>query len=502
MALAVARATSAAVRRFFNTNAMSEAHMTLRSRERRKVLAFDADFSPSLPMRNTMQRIIGALTAAMLVSSGGTSNAAATGYAPMDVAALLTAAHGAPPMICALAARSVRNYGWGNSGEAPSTPLGAAAMVINRDNGDTQLPQADVDRLFTALASDDACVRELSVRMLGNQRADAVASAFVTRLASPDAAMREVAAFGLGMTQPKTAIDPLIGALRDATPGVRANSAWALGRIDHGRALQPLVGLFRDNSEMVREASVLAAGRIDSASSIPALLRVLQNDESPRVRRVAAWALGQRGAREATDALGGALSKESDPRVREMIAWALGNSRGKSGAEALGTALRRDSDDDVRETAAWALAETGDRTAVDALGNAIENDKSSRVRGTAAWAIGQLAGHGTKAPAGLLRALKDENDDTRLRAAWALGQLGDAGMTSEINNALKAEKSDQVRKALIRALIKSGGRSEETLTELLKSSDATVRESAVRGLVGSNSFNPWPWPQPRPRPFP
>ncbi len=59
-----------------------------------------------------------------------------------------------------------------------------------------------------------------------------------------------------------------------------------------------------------------------------------------------------------------------------------------------------------------------------------------------------------------------------------------------------------MRRALVRALIASGGRSEAALTELLQSSDPQVREAAVRGLAGRNSFNPWPWPWPRPRPMP
>ena len=50
--------------------------------------------------------------------------------------------------------------------------------------------------------------------------------------------------------------------------------------------------------------------------------------------------------------------------------------------------------------------------------------------------------------------------------------------------------------------MKSGGRSDAALEELLKSSDAEVRVAAVRGLVGSDAFGPWPWPWPRPRPFP
>ena len=462
----------------------------------------------------TMQRVLGVFAAAMLASMNGAIAAAGTNddsmerAAPMDITALLTAAYGAPPLICALAAQSVRGYGWGDWSDAPSTPLSTVAPIRNRDIGDAKLAAADIDKLLAGLASDDACVRELSVRLLGGRRnesnaaKEAIATAFITRLGSPEASMREVATFGLGIVQAATAVNPLIGILGDAVAGVRANAAWALGRIENGHALAPLVALFRDSDPRVREAAVVAAGRIDSTSSVPALMRVLQNDESPAVRRVAAWALGQKEAREAADVLSSQLGKESDARVREMIAWAMSQTGARNGTAALASALKRDADDNVRETAAWALAELGDRTSVDALAAAAESDRSSRVRGTAAWAIGQLHGNGVKAPAGLLHVLKDESEDARLKAAWALGEMGDAGALNEIRDALKAERSAQVRRGLIRALIKSGGRSEETLTELLTSSDATVREAAVRGLAGNNSFNPWPWPWPRPRPFP
>ncbi len=462
----------------------------------------------------TMQRVLGVVAAAMLVSMNGAITAAGSRdrgmarSAPLDITALLTAAHGAPPLICALAAQSVRGYGWGDWSDAPSTPLSTVAPIRNRDIGDATLAAADIDKLLTALASDDACVRELSVRLLGGQRnetnamRETIARAFITRLGSPDASMREVATFGLGIVQAASAVDPLIGTLRDAIPGVRANAAWALGHMENGHALASLVALFRDSDARVREAAVVAAGRIDSTSSIPALMRVLQNDESPAVRRVAAWALGQKEARDAADVLSSQLVKESDARVREMIAWAMSQTGARNGTAALASALERDADDNVRETAAWALAELGDRTSVDALGAAAESDRSSSVRGTAAWAIGQLRGDGAKAPTGLLHVLKDESEDARLKAAWALGQMGDAGALNAIRDALTAEKSAQVRRGLIRALIKSGGRSEETLTELLTSSDAIVREAAVRGLAGNSSFNPWPWPWPRPRPFP
>ena len=424
--------------------------------------------------------------------------------APLDVAALLTAAHGAPPVICALAAHAIRNTGWGYWTDAPSTPLARVGAEYERDRDATELPAADEDRLLAGLASDDACVRELSVRLLSGETGDRVANALQTRLTSPDASLRAIAAFGLGLSESRTAADALIKTLRDATAAVRANSAWALGRIDNGRALSPLVQLFRDGDSTVRLAAVGAVGRFDSTSAVPSLIRVLQQDAAPSVRRDAAWALGKLEAREAANALAAALSHDSDPRVREMSAWAIGNAEATSGALALIAALQKDDDDKVREMSAWALARTEDRAATDALNAAALNDHSARVRGTAAWAIGQLSerSEGSRVPAGLLHVLKDEDDEARLRAAWALGQFRDTSALPAIKEALNAEKDSEVRRALVRALIKSGGRSDRALTDLLSSSDASVREAAVRGLAGAESFGPWPWPEPRPRPFP
>jgi HEAT repeat protein len=470
-----------------------------------------------------MQRIIGLVVATLAFSSlsgvPAVANTATTSDAgvfaqgrnfdqgrqrgaPLDVAALLTAARGAPPMICSLASKAVRGWGWGGS-DAPSTPLTAVAPSASGDDSwSDALPAADVQRLLAGLSSDDACVQELSVRLIGTQKAELVGGELVTRLGSSDAKLRSVAALGLGLVEAENGVDPLIRTLRDASVDVRANSAWALGRIENGRALSPLVGLFRDDAEMVRVAAVAAVGHMDdSTSGIPALIRVVRQDNSPAVRRVAAWALGNLEAREGIDALSEALARDADARVREMSAWALGNIEDRRSLPALGAAIRGDAEDRVRETAVWALGNIGDHSSIDILGAATA-DRSANVRGTAAWAIGQMDDNGAKAPAGLLRLLSDESADTRLKAAWALGQLEDASALPAIRDALKNEKNDHVRRGLIRALMKPGESSETTLTQLLSSSDPQIREAAVRGIAGARSFDPWPWPWPRPRPVP
>src|SRR5688500_20376033 len=92
-----------------------------------------------------MHRIMGFAVAAMLVSSSGVKSAAATtevngdmtfgftqGYPALDVTALLTSARGAPPVICALAAQSVRRSRWtGDWDDAPSPPLRSVVSAVN-----------------------------------------------------------------------------------------------------------------------------------------------------------------------------------------------------------------------------------------------------------------------------------------------------------------------------------------------------------------------------------
>ena len=435
------------------------------------------------------------------------SDVAEPPHAAIDVRALLDAARGANPLMCALAAQSVRNGGWGDWSDAPVTPLSASLPAGSDDDWRSrEVEESEAPLLIESLGAQDACVRELSVRMIGRtrDRGKSMTPGLLSGMTSDVARTRETSALALGMLRPREAVDPLVRALRDSESSVRANSAWALGRIDDGRALNPLVAMLRDADAVVREAAAGAIGRLDSSSVVPALLRVARQDESPRVRRTAVWALAQLDEEEATsEGIGAVLSQDRDAKVREMAAWALGQRGRRANIEVLSTALRRDADEHVREAAAWGLGNSGDRAAADVLGEACASDQSARVRGTAAWALGQLGGgRARRASAGLLRVLNDESDDVRLKAAWALGQIGDSTAVDALQEAMRREQEPRIQRALVRALVKSGARSERALTQLLDSPDEQVREAAVRGLAGRGSMDPWPWPWPRPRPFP
>jgi hypothetical protein len=76
------------------------------------------------------------------------------------------------PIACAMAARSVRDWGWGDGiPDRGSTPLASIVSAVNdqlRAN-EGQLGAEDMVKLKAALASNDPCVRELSLTILATQ---------------------------------------------------------------------------------------------------------------------------------------------------------------------------------------------------------------------------------------------------------------------------------------------------------------------------------------------
>ncbi len=431
-----------------------------------------------------------------------------------DISTLLTAAHGAPPPVCALAARSIESLQWRDaSSDAPSTPLRDEQLALQRtmdearndgNRGTVLFTAAEQQLLLENFSNPDRCVRELSVRLLATTRRttamDGISSALVERLRAVDVTTREAATLGLGLLSPTNATSALLAVLRDPSASVRANAAWALGRIDDGRALGGLMDAMRDRDERVRVAAVTALGQLDSTAAIDALIGVLERDSVAAVRRVAAWALSELNAESSVRSLAQTLRNDRDAGVREMCAWALGQLDSHDGIDELLAALRRDQSPKVRETSAWALGQLHDERAADLLGEALTTDTDKGVRGTSAWATGQL--HIKSAPSGLVKALTDADEVVRFKASWALSEIRDERTVPAVRSAFEKESLSGARRAQLRLLLSFGEQSESLLKELLLSPDSNVREAAVRGLAGRTRVNPWPWPAPRPRPFP
>lgn len=90
------------------------------------------------------------------------------------------------PIACSMAARSVRDWGWGDGIPDPaSTPLALIVSAVNyqlRANAG-QLGPEDMVKVKAALASSDPCVRELSLTILATQSDGRASKNTVVRLA-------------------------------------------------------------------------------------------------------------------------------------------------------------------------------------------------------------------------------------------------------------------------------------------------------------------------------
>ncbi|MEP7383964.1 MAG: HEAT repeat domain-containing protein [Gemmatimonadota bacterium] len=418
----------------------------------------------------------------------------------MNVRGLVAVLHGLPALVCGLTAEAASGWGGRSWMNAPAPPLGPDATLRLAGFPRARMVPSEITMLIDSLASSDNCVREVAVRLIGRVRASYVEERLIAQLPTSRAIpTREAAALALGLVRSKDAVSPLERMIGDDAVGVRANAVWALGRIGDKSVAKSVRRSLHDDEELVRLAGAGAVGALEDVDAVDDLLQVLRTDKVARVRRTAAWALGELRQRSAADGMVTALRSEQDEDVRETIVWALGNLRAESAAAVLAELLRRDKSSDVRENAAWALGSIRASSAAAALGAATGSDSSADVRGTAAWALGQLDLN--EAPDGLVRAVTDKDAEVRTKSAWALSNIGDTRAATALRTALRTETNSTARKAQIRALVRSGEKSESFFKELLSSEDPEVREAAVRGMAG-RGMNPWPWPMPRPRPFP
>jgi len=177
----------------------------------------------------------------------------------------------------------------------------------------------------------------------------------------------------------------------------------------------------------------------------------------------------------------------------------LSNSERSTGAvDALAAALR-DGSVNVRKTAAWALGNVGDRRAVEPLVAALA-DANADVRSRAVWALGNV--EPKEAPRQLVAMLSDKDARVRELTAWALYNIQDPSTAPALQAALRAEQDKDLQLRYIRALAAMGEKSVDAIRPLLESSDARVKEMAVRALAGGHATGPWPHPWPQPRPYP
>lgn len=136
-----------------------------------------------------------------------------------DIRQLMAAARNAPTAICALAVSGVGNWG-GRWADAPVTPLEPVQQPrdYTRRRGRDTVSTEDVRFLFDNLSINDACVREMAVRLLANAQESQVASGFTQRLAASDSSIRGSPPSGSGWSSPSRRWTPSWGGSRTRHP--------------------------------------------------------------------------------------------------------------------------------------------------------------------------------------------------------------------------------------------------------------------------------------------
>jgi HEAT repeat protein len=247
-------------------------------------------------------------------------------------------------------------------------------------------------------------------------------------------------------------------------------------------AVGPLIEMLNNGKAVERSNAARALGLMGEKSAVKPLISILLSDPEDGPRSCAAEALGEIGIADAADALIKGLN-DSNIAVRRKSAKTLGRIKDEKAVEPLIKVLK-DSNYKVRADAATALKEIGDERAVaplievlDAWGGgwywsvdhfikgALQSFKSKRTAellidafksdniGIKEPASEVLAKMGNIALKPLIKALEDEDLETRYYAAKSLGVKKDKRAIKALRCVAENENEDwDVRRAAQSAL--------------------------------------------------
>jgi HEAT repeat protein len=303
------------------------------------------------------------------------------------------------------------------------------------------------------LRDSDPQVRADAALRLGQAKAPNGVDELIPVLDDPDAIVRVCAVRSLGMIGDRRATAELLPLWEDPNPTIRLALTQALGNLRDPEAVPVLEELLEDNDESIRCAAIRSLAEIPGPAALSSLLNLALLDEKGDVRRRVINVFGKRGAQDAIAPLNGSLLSKN-PTVRVNAAEVLGDVGDRSSipglvralddavdgvrqASALALAklaagnadaraavrarLEKESEPRVQVDLGWSLARLGDRTGVEALRRLLHQGQQEQVRAAAAEALGAV-GDGSDIPR-LEKALLDKDGLVRNGAARALSKL-------------------------------------------------------------------------------
>jgi HEAT repeat protein/S1-C subfamily serine protease/DNA-directed RNA polymerase subunit RPC12/RpoP len=274
----------------------------------------------------------------------------------------------------------------------------------------------------------------------------------------------------------------------------RGQIAQALGKIgaEAKLAIPALLKLLRDEQNDTTSGALAdALAKIGPpAKQDAALLREAVKDLNPKVRAYAAASIGAIGpdAGSLLTLLTGA-AKDKNVEVRQNAVRSLGKmgGNGKDAIMPALTAALNDSEHEVRVAAAMALESMDALGATDvALLTSLLKQQDSEVRACGARALGKMGPRAKAALPALMEAFKGTDNALRRAAIGALASLGAEAKTAVVAFSDALGDSDvEIRKQAAAALAKIGPEAKpaaEALAKVVVDPDKEVRKNAVKAL--------------------
>ena len=138
--------------------------------------------------------------------------------------------------------------------------------------------------------------------------------------------LRPEIAFLLGRFEDKEAVPALISLLENENSYIRRNAVDSLGRIRGREAVPSLIAKLSDEDESVRESAISALGEIRSYESTEDLINRLKDEnETAGVKLAAVKALAQIKDTRASEELLKQLKNESEPFYKDEVVDSLAN---------------------------------------------------------------------------------------------------------------------------------------------------------------------------------
>lgn len=230
-----------------------------------------------------------------------------------------TARAAIPPLITLLQDNTPvllsRYLGGGYHSSNASTPGEEACQALVKIGHDA------VPALQQAIRDDQAMVRQLAAKALGQIGELNSIVVLLPLLDDPDRQVRALTALALGGYRHPQAAQIIVDAFPTATPGMRIGMVYALGQINNVLVVPMLIQRYPQEQADVRAAIMYALGQLRDGEAIETLLQGL-HDTDEVVRANAANALANYYNPRTMDALIGSLD---DPaaRVRDAALEAL-----------------------------------------------------------------------------------------------------------------------------------------------------------------------------------